>query len=70
MWLNNFSRAQSAWENQTPGDDLEVENQDLRERESELVTALDNIADLLKDVTATQFTDLHRDQILEWADVR
>ena len=49
---------------------LEYEIDELVERISELVAALDEIADLVQDVTATMFTDLHRDQILEWADVR
>ena len=50
--------------------DLEYEIEELEGRISELVAALDEIADLLQDVTATMFTDLHRDQILEWAGVR
>ena len=49
---------------------LEYEIDELVERISELVAALDEIADLVQDVTATMFTDLHRDQILEWAGVR
>ena len=64
----DFERAQAAWENQTPDDDAcECE---ASTRLEEMRGALDNIADLLKDVTATQFTDLHRGQILEWTDVR
>ena len=50
--------------------DLETEIETLEERESELVAALDNIHDLHHVTTATAFTDLHRDQILEWTDVR
>ena len=64
----DFERAQAAWENQLPDDDAcECE---AATRLEDMRAALDNIADLLKDVTATEFTDLHRDQILEWADVR
>ena len=50
--------------------DLETEIETLEERERELVAALDDIANLLQNVNATAFTDLHRDQILEWAGVR
>lgn len=64
----DFERAQAIWENQTPDEDAcECEASTMLE---EMRAALDNIADLLKDVTATEFTDLHRDQILEWAGVR
>lgn len=50
--------------------DLEQEIEELEERERELVSALDDIADLFQNVNATAFTDLHRDQIMEWAAVR
>ena len=50
--------------------DLEAEIEELEERERELVAALDDIADLLQSVNATAFTDLHRDQIMEWTGVR
>ena len=50
--------------------DLEQEIEELEERERELVAALDDIADLLNKTHATLFTDLDRDQILEWAAVR
>ena len=50
--------------------DLDLALEAANERERELVTALDDIHDLLTNVTATQFTDLHRDQILEWTAVR
>ena len=50
--------------------DLEAEIEELEERERELVAALDDIANLLIKTNATAFTDIHRDQILEWAAVR
>ena len=50
--------------------DLEAEIEELEERERELIAALDDIADLLDKTSATAFTDIHRDKILEWAGVR
>lgn len=64
----DFERAQAAWENQLPDDD--ACDCEASTRLEEMRGALDNIADLLATVTATQFTDIHRDQILEWAGVR
>lgn len=50
--------------------DLESEIEELEQRERELVSALDDIAHLLDKTNATAFTDIHRDQIMEWAAVR
>ena len=50
--------------------DLEAEIEELEERERELVAALDDIVSLLIKTSATAFTDLHRDQIIEWTGVR
>lgn len=64
----DFERAQAAWEAGLPDEDAcECE---AATRLEEMRAALDNIADLLATVNATQFTDLHRDQILEWTAVR
>lgn len=50
--------------------DLEHEIEELEERVSELVAALDEIHDLLDGVTATTVTDPLLDNIRDWTDER